>query len=78
MARADREPFNAGHPDRLIARRELRSRFPVSDMTIWRWMRAGHFPEPIRIGGRNYWRESQILQWLQAHTPTEASEPSDA
>lgn len=27
----------------------------VSDMTIWRWRRAGLLPEPTSIRGRNYW-----------------------
>jgi predicted DNA-binding transcriptional regulator AlpA len=47
---------------------------PISDVlkrtsfkhrsTIWRLVRAGHFPAPIRIGaGRNAWRLSRVLQW---------------
>ena len=64
MARADKTETAIDGLDRLIGRRELRRRFPVSDITIWRWMRAKRFPEPIRVGGRNYWRESEILDWV--------------
>lgn len=28
----------------------------ISDMTVWRWRRAGIIPEPTNIRGRNYWR----------------------
>lgn len=32
----------------------------VSDMTIWRWRRAGLLPEPTNIRGRNYWRARDV------------------
>jgi len=51
---------------RLINRRQLRQLVPVSDMTIWRWIKAGIFPEPIKINGRNYWREDSVYEALAA------------
>lgn len=47
-------------PDRLVGRRELRERFPVTDMSIWRWEQAGLFPMHITIGGRSFWRDSDL------------------
>ncbi|WP_235857738.1 helix-turn-helix transcriptional regulator [Marimonas lutisalis] len=51
----------------------------VSDMTLWRWLNdpAMNFPKPFYIARRRYWREADILAWLDAQ---EASEPetSDA
>lgn len=40
----------------------------VSDMTIHRWLNspALNFPRPIYIGARRYWRESDVLAWLDA------------
>lgn len=40
----------------------------ISDMTLWRWMQdtALAFPRPIFIGNRRYWREAEILAWLDA------------
>ncbi|GHA74961.1 hypothetical protein GCM10007067_10030 [Lysobacter bugurensis] len=29
-------------------------------MTVWRWVQKGLLPEPIKINGRNYWRESDV------------------
>ncbi|MBK5966459.1 hypothetical protein CCR95_20870 [Thiocystis minor] len=28
----------------------------ISDMTVWRWRRAGLLPDPVSIRGRNYWK----------------------
>jgi len=42
----------------------------VSDMTIWRWLNdpAMDFPKPVYIGNRRYWREAEIIAWLDAQT----------
>jgi predicted DNA-binding transcriptional regulator AlpA len=50
--------------ERLLPRRELRSLVPVSDMTIWRWERNGLFPRHLVINGRNYWRLSELRDWV--------------
>ncbi len=56
------------HPalKRLINRRQLRELIPVSDMSIWRWTKAGIFPEPIKILGRNYWPLMKSIGSLRA------------
>ena len=38
----------------------------VTDMTIWRWLHHPEldFPKPIKIGRRNYWRETELADWL--------------
>lgn len=40
----------------------------VSDMTLWRWLNDPtlNFPRPIYIGNRRYWREADILEWLDS------------
>ena len=39
-------------------------------MTLWRWLADDNlaFPRPIYIGKRRYWREADILAWLDAQT----------
>jgi predicted DNA-binding transcriptional regulator AlpA len=37
-----------------------------SDVTIWRRVRAGQFPKPVRNGRRNYWVEAEIDEYLKA------------
>jgi predicted DNA-binding transcriptional regulator AlpA len=50
--------------ERLISRTELRRFVPISDMGLWRWLRAGKFPRPVYIGARRYWTASSITRWL--------------
>lgn len=38
----------------------------VSDMTLWRWLKQCDFPKPVYIAKRRYWREAEILDWLEA------------
>ena len=53
--------------ERYLSRRELRALFPVSDMTIWRWMHDPDvgFPAPGKLArnGRNFWWLPEILAW---------------
>lgn len=49
---------------RLLTRSLLRAMVPVSDMTIWRWERAGKFPRHLAIYGRNYWLLSEVEAWV--------------
>lgn len=40
----------------------------VTDMTFWRWLNnpSLDFPKPVKISNRNYWREAELLAWLDA------------
>jgi predicted DNA-binding transcriptional regulator AlpA len=53
----------------------VRTRYGVSDMTIWRWLHRGDlgFPVPIRINNRRFWRLTDLEAW-EASRP--AVEPS--
>jgi len=55
--------------DSLINPKQRREMVPASEVTIWRWERAGSFPRRIKINGRNFWRLSEIQEWIskQAH-----------
>ena len=35
-----------------------------SDTHIWRLVRTGDFPRPVKIGKRNHWVEDEIDQYL--------------
>ena len=50
----------------------------VSDMTFWRWRRAGMIPEPIKIRGRNYWRRGNFVRALEAAATAEKDQDSGA
>ncbi|KZX94491.1 MULTISPECIES: helix-turn-helix transcriptional regulator [unclassified Sulfitobacter] len=40
----------------------------ISDMSLWRWLENSelNFPRPIYIGRRRYWKEAEIVAWLEA------------
>lgn len=39
-------------------------RYSVSRSTIWRWLKEGKFPKPIRLGeGSTRWRLSDLEDW---------------
>lgn len=40
---------------------------PLTTSTIYRLVRAGKFPAPIKIGGRNVrWLRNEVLQYLES------------
>lgn len=42
----------------------LAERYQVSRQTVWRWVREGHLPKPVKIGtGSTRWPESEILKF---------------
>src|SRR4051812_2134675 len=60
----------AGHqsdtadPARLIGKPEVLDRVGVSFVTIWTWMRQDAFPRGRVVGGKTYWLESEINEWI--------------
>jgi predicted DNA-binding transcriptional regulator AlpA len=44
---------------------QVRARYGVSDMALWRWLRdeALRFPAPIRIHSRRYWKLAELESW---------------
>lgn len=54
-------------PSRLIPVSVIvRDHVPVSNRTISRWRNERGFPTPERyIAGKAYWRESEVIAWLE-------------
>ena len=40
----------------------------ISDMSLWRWLNSPEmaFPKPIYISRRRYFREAEVLAWIEA------------
>ena len=52
---------------RLIGFRPLRAKCGDPDpSTIWRWVKAGELPAPIKLGGRALWDEDEVDERLAA------------
>lgn len=63
------------HPHRRInAARVCELCGGVSDMSLWRWLNdpALNFPKPIYIARRRYWREADVIAWLDAQAEVAA------
>lgn len=38
---------------------------PVNKATLWRWIRQGKFPAPIKFVARpRFWLESDVFAWM--------------
>ena len=51
--------------DRYLTAAQVRARYGgVSDMWIWRRMNdASGFPRPLMLGGRRFWKLSDLVNW---------------
>jgi predicted DNA-binding transcriptional regulator AlpA len=58
--------------DVYLAAKQLRARYDVSDMTIWRWLddEKLSFPRPIYINRRRYWKLRDIEAWERSRART--------
>ena len=47
----------------------------ISDMSLWRYLNTTEmdFPRPIYIGRRRYWKEADIITWLEAQAENAAA-----
>ena len=51
----------------ILRMTELCEKLGVSRTSIWRWCRAGTFPQPVKLGRRAVgWRQTEVEEWLQA------------
>lgn len=47
--------------------RALAERYQVSRQTIWRWVREGHLPKPVKLAtGSTRWPETEIIKFEEA------------
>lgn len=59
----DRE---VGRPARFVRLPEIISRVGISRPTIYRMIKAGKFPRPIKIGHISVWSDLDIDRWVEA------------
>ena len=57
-------PTSAPRADRLLNKWAVEKQTSLDITTIYRKMKAGTFPQPVRVGKRRVaWRESDIAAW---------------
>ena len=65
--------------NRYLGWREVVRHLGISRTTLWRWLRTGQFPTPVRLGpGRVAFRESDIREWEDAREKVEYGAAQEA
>lgn len=53
--------------DPVLTLAQVRAAVSYSPSSVWRMIKAGTFPRPVRLGpGRVGWRQSAVAEWLDA------------
>ncbi len=58
---------------------EVAQRYNISRPTVWRWVKDGNFPKPIRLGGgSSRWKLEDLESWEQTQVQKDYKEsPSE-
>lgn len=59
------EPLSLNTENEFLTRKETAKFYKISLPTLWRWEKKGSIPRAIRIGGKVFWRKSDILKDLE-------------
>jgi predicted DNA-binding transcriptional regulator AlpA len=65
--------FRVSEDSRYLTIGQVRERFAVSDMWVWRYMRRHGFPKPVKFGGptsARHWLISDIEHWERHRAKT--------
>lgn len=64
--------------DRLLRRDDVERRCGLSTTSLYRLMREGHFPLPLKIGTRAVrWSEAELEKWLAGRPRATGDFPGD-
>ena len=55
--------------DKLLSRKEVCKFVGVSQQTIWRWVKDGRFPKPLKTVRRVVWKEADLQAWIDNLEP---------
>jgi predicted DNA-binding transcriptional regulator AlpA len=75
--RDNRETAN-DPPRRFLTGPQVCSRYSITDMSLWRWLKDPMigFPQPtMRVKYRRYWLEADLIAWEHAQLPRYATCP---
>jgi len=53
----------------LLTAGEAAEMFKCTSRTWRQWDAQGKIPQPIRIGRNIYWRNDELLEWIEADCP---------
>lgn len=50
--------------DSFLTAKQLSNNLQKSKSTIYRWVKAGQFPKPIKINNSTLWKVSDVNHWI--------------
>ncbi len=50
-------------PRHLLREKHITQTYNFSKSTLWRWVKAGHFPAPVKIGRSAFWTAEAVAAW---------------
>lgn len=57
--------MNSNNVSQFFTDKNVAARYQVSRPTIWRWLKEGQFPKPVKLAGSTRWRLSDLEKWEQ-------------
>jgi len=73
----DTHDVKAPSTKRYLTAGQVLTRYGITDMSLWRWLRNAelNFPQPTMvIERRRYWAEDVLVQWEQSRIRSNAPE----
>ena len=52
--------------EKYLSDKTLASQMEVSRATIWRWVKEGKLPSPVKINRCTRWSEREVQEWITA------------
>ncbi|MBM9511677.1 helix-turn-helix transcriptional regulator [Desulfogranum marinum] len=52
--------------EKVFRRGDVLAMFGVGRTTLHSWLTNDLFPRPVKIGGTNYWLDSDLDKWIDA------------
>jgi predicted DNA-binding transcriptional regulator AlpA len=67
MTRAQSPTIDLSKAEEWLLSSQVKAIFKFSDMALWRWLDDEElgFPKPIKVMGRNYWRQCDIAAFQE-------------
>lgn len=53
---------------RLVRPDQILEMLGVSRVTLWKYIKEGKFPAPIKIGATRFWDETEVDEWFERAT----------
>lgn len=54
---------------------EIARRYSISRPTVWRWVKQGKFPKPLKLGGgSSRWKLKDLEAWEQTQAQKQCDE----